>query len=77
MHTRPLGSTGISVSALCLGGWHVGQLTDDDSIALMHACIDEGITFFDNAWDYHEGRSEDLMGRALATGGRRSKVTLM
>jgi predicted aldo/keto reductase-like oxidoreductase len=43
----------------------------------MHAAIDAGLTFFDNAWDYHDGRSEDIMGQALATGGRRQKVFLM
>jgi predicted aldo/keto reductase-like oxidoreductase len=43
----------------------------------MQAALDEGITFFDNAWDYHDGRSEELMGRALAEGGRRDKVFLM
>ncbi|CAN5164184.1 aldo/keto reductase [soil metagenome] len=73
--TRPLGSTGVSVSSLCIGGWHVGQLGDEDAIHLLHAAHDEGITFWDNAWDYHEGRSEDLMGRALQ--GRRDKVFLM
>jgi len=43
----------------------------------MHTAIDEGITFLDNAWDYHDGRSEELMGKALASGGRREKVFLM
>ena len=43
----------------------------------MHEAIDQGMTFFDNAWDYGDGRSEQLMGRALATGGRRQKVFLM
>ena len=43
----------------------------------MHAALDEGITFFDNAWDYHDGRSEELMGKALAMDGRRQKVFLM
>jgi uncharacterized protein len=43
----------------------------------MHQAIDEGLTFFDNAWDYHNGRSEDLMGQALSTGGRRKRVFLM
>lgn len=74
--TRPLGSTGVQVSILCLGGWHIGQLEDADSIRLMQAAHDAGITFFDNAWDYHEGRSEELMGRALE-GGRRHKTFLM
>jgi uncharacterized protein len=76
--TRVLGRTGQRVSMLCIGGWHIGSLKDDaESIRLMQAALDEGVTFFDNAWDYHDGRSEDLMGRALAEGGRRDKVFLM
>ena len=76
--TRLLGRTGERVSILGLGGWDVGSVKDDlESIRLMHAAQDEGITFFDNAWDYHDGRSEELMGRALAMDGRRKKVFLM
>jgi aryl-alcohol dehydrogenase-like predicted oxidoreductase len=76
--TRALGRTGQRVSILCLGGWHIGTPKDDaEAIRLMHAALDEGITFFDNAWDYHDGRSEELMGRALAMDGRRQKVFLM
>jgi aryl-alcohol dehydrogenase-like predicted oxidoreductase len=76
--TRVLGRTGQRVSILCLGGWHLGTFKDDaDSIRLIQSALDEGITFFDNAWDYHDGRSEELMGRALAEGGRRDKVFLM
>jgi predicted aldo/keto reductase-like oxidoreductase len=76
--TRPLGKTGIRVSILCLGGWHIGSVKDDsEAIKIMHAAIDEGMTFFDNAWDYHDGRSEELMGKALAPSGRRDKVFLM
>jgi len=75
--TRVLGRTGQRVSILCLGGWHLGAIKDDaESIRLMQAALDEGMTFFDNAWDYHDGRSEELMGRALAD-GRRDKVFLM
>ena len=43
----------------------------------MHAAIDAGITFFDNAWGYHGGGSEELMGRTLETDGRCEKVFLM
>src|SRR5262245_15425521 len=69
--TRPLGRTGQRVSILCLGGWHIGSVKDDaEAIRIMHAALDEGFTFFDNAWDYHDGRSEELMGRALADAGR-------
>jgi aryl-alcohol dehydrogenase-like predicted oxidoreductase len=76
--TRLLGSTGERVSILGLGGWDVGSIQDDqESIRLIHAALDEGVTFFDNAWDYHDGRSEELMGRALAMDGRRQRVFLM
>jgi len=76
--TRPLGKTGVKVSTLCLGGWHIGDVKDkDEAIKIMHSAIDEGITFFDNAWDYHDGGSEEIMGQALAQAGKRQKVFLM
>ncbi|MBN9118729.1 MAG: aldo/keto reductase [Planctomycetes bacterium] len=77
--TRPLGKTGVNVPIICLGGWHIGQpaIGDAEAERIMHAAVDHGVTFFDNAWDYHEGRSEEIMGKALATGGRRQKVFLM
>jgi len=78
MPTRVLGRTGVRVSILGLGGWHIGSVKDDnEAVKIMHACIDEGLTFFDNAWDYHDGRSEELMGKALAMDGRRKRVFLM
>jgi predicted aldo/keto reductase-like oxidoreductase len=78
MPTRPLGKTGQQVSILCLGGWHIGAVKDEnEAIKIMHAAIDEGLTFFDNAWDYHDGKSEEIMGRALAAAGKRDKVFLM
>jgi aryl-alcohol dehydrogenase-like predicted oxidoreductase len=68
----------VRVSILCLGGWHIGAVKDDrEAIRIMHAAIDEGLTFFDNAWDYHNGRSEELMGKAVAMDNRRNKVFLM
>jgi predicted aldo/keto reductase-like oxidoreductase len=76
--TRVLGRTGVRVSVIGIGGWHIGAVKDDaEAIRVMHTAIDEGMTFFDNAWDYHDGRAEELMGRALAEGGRRKKVFLM
>jgi hypothetical protein len=76
--TRRLGRTNEQVSILCLGGWHIGSIPGrQESIRIMHAALDEGITFFDNAWDYHDGRSEEVMGEALAAGGRRERVFLM
>ena len=77
---RALGKTGADASVLCLGGWHIGfsaQQDEAEAIRIMHAAVDEGMTFFDNAWDYHDGYSEVVMGKALATDGRRDKVFLM
>lgn len=75
---RPLGATGEKVSILCLGGWHIGSVKDEkEAIRIMHTAVDEGMTFFDNAWDYHDGGSEEIMGKALAQGGYRKKVFLM
>ena len=75
---RPLGNTGIRVSALGLGGHHLGDAASFvEADRIVGEAIDGGITFFDNCWEYNNGRSEDWMGRALATGGRRDKVLLM
>ena len=76
--TRRLGRTDEQVSIMCLGGWHIGAVKDKtEAVRMMHAAIDEGMTFFDNAWDYHDGGSEEIMGRALAEPGKRDKVFLM
>jgi uncharacterized protein len=76
--TRSLGKTGEKVSIICLGGWHIGDVKDkDEAIKIMHAAVDEGLNFFDNAWDYHDGGSEEIMGKGLAQGGYRQKVFLM
>ena len=73
---RPLGRTGATVSALGLGGHHLGDLkTVEDAIRLVHGASDAGITFFDNCWEYWNGRAEDWLGRGLK--GRREKVFLM
>jgi len=74
---RVLGSTGCMVSMVGLGGFHIGVTKDDaEATRIMHAAIDAGVTFFDNCWDYNEGKSEERMGRALA-GGKRQQVFLM
>jgi uncharacterized protein len=78
--TRPLGKTGANVSIMCLGGWHIGSVKDQaEAVKIMHAALDEGMTFFDNCWDYHDGGSEEVMGKALAAdGGKwRKKCFLM
>lgn len=75
---RVLGRTGEQVSAIGMGGYHIAKhgLTDDQSVQLVRSAIDRGITFMDNSWDYNEGQSEMLMGRALKD-GYRQKVFLM
>jgi len=74
--TRPLGATGVMVSALGLGGHAIGKIGNKrDAIRVVHAAIDAGVTFMDNAWEYHRGRSEEVMGEAIAD--RREQVFLM
>jgi aryl-alcohol dehydrogenase-like predicted oxidoreductase len=73
---RPLGKTGVQVSALALGGYHLGTMpSEDEAVRLVHEAIDAGITFMDNAWEYHQGKSEEWMGKAIAD--RRDRVFLM
>ncbi len=75
---RPLGRTGEMVTMICLGGYHSSvHPNEDDSIRLIQRAVDEGITFLDNAWDYHDGAAEERMGKAISQGNRREKIFLM
>jgi hypothetical protein len=77
MRYRQLGRTGEEVSLIGLGGHHIGrQKEEKESIEIIRAAIDAGITFMDNCWDYHDGGSEIRMGKALRDGYRK-KVFLM
>ncbi|MEP6731971.1 MAG: aldo/keto reductase [bacterium] len=77
MPQRIFGRTGETVSAIGLGGFHLGSIgSEREAISVVHAAIDAGITFMDNAWEYNDGVSEHRMGKAL-TNGRRQKVFLM
>lgn len=69
---RTLGSTGERVSAIGVGGWHLGLKTVDEQLAIriVRSAIDRGINFLDNSWDYNEGASENRMGKALRDGYR-------
>src|SRR5256714_5330009 len=75
---RTLGSTGERISAIGVGGWHLGLKHVDEQLAIriMRTAIDGGINFLDNCWDYNEGASEVRMGKALKD-GYRQKVFLM
>jgi aryl-alcohol dehydrogenase-like predicted oxidoreductase len=73
---RPLGKTGLEVSILGVGGYHLGSAeTLETAKRMVDQAIDAGINFFDNCWDYHEGKSEEWMGSALR--GKRDRAVLM
>jgi predicted aldo/keto reductase-like oxidoreductase len=77
MFYRTLGSTGQKVSAIGLGGFHMGKpLLESTSVKIVRSAVDRGMTFMDNCWDYHDGKSEERMGKALRD-GYRDKVFLM
>jgi aryl-alcohol dehydrogenase-like predicted oxidoreductase len=78
MPYRILGSTREQVSAIGLGGWHLGFKGVDEqlSVRIVRTAVDRGINFLDNSWDYNDGASEIRMGRALRDGYRK-KVFLM
>jgi aryl-alcohol dehydrogenase-like predicted oxidoreductase len=77
MRYRPLGRTGEEVSALGVGGFHIGvQKDEQESIRIVRSAIDAGVTFLDNSWDYNDGTSEVRMGKALKDGYRK-KAFLM
>lgn len=75
---RELGRTGENVSAIGIGGWHLGSKNVDEALAIriVRTAIDGGINFLDNCWDYNDGASEVRMGKALRE-GYRSKAFLM
>src|ERR1700736_6774124 len=78
MQYRELGNTGVKVSAIGVGGWHLGLKNVDEPLAIriVRTAIERGINFMDNSWDYNEGASEIRMGKALRD-GYREKVFLM
>src|SRR5579875_3084919 len=73
---RQFGKSGVEISALGLGGHHLGDAQDQKTAEQIVArAIDGGVTFFDNCWEYHRGKSEMWMGEALQ--GKRDRVFLM
>jgi aryl-alcohol dehydrogenase-like predicted oxidoreductase len=73
---RPMGSTGLQVSILGMGGYHLGTVGIQKDVNNMVAkALDHGINFFDNAWEYHQGLSEELVGAALK--GKRDQAIVM
>jgi aryl-alcohol dehydrogenase-like predicted oxidoreductase len=76
MPRRALGSTGVEVSLLALGGYHLGTVASQaEASRIVHEALDNGLDFFDSAWEYHDGKSEAWLGNALE--GRRDKAFVM
>src|SRR3981189_303082 len=73
---RAFGKTGVQISALGLGGHHLGGAKDEiTAIEIVHRALDGGITFYDNAWEYYRGKTESWLGLGLK--GRRDKAFVM
>lgn len=73
---KPLGRTGLQVSAMGLGGYHLGSVETDQAAAeIVAKAIDHGVNFFDNAWEYHDGLSEERLGKSLK--GKRDQAIVM
>ena len=76
MPLKRFGKMDLQISALGLGGHHLGAAKDEETaVAIVHAALDGGITFFDNCWEYNRGKSEDWLGKGLK--GRRDNAFLM
>jgi aryl-alcohol dehydrogenase-like predicted oxidoreductase len=72
---RALGKTGVQVSALGVGGFHLGSAEDvNDARQIVELALDAGINFFNSAWEYHDGRSEERLGEAPKGKGNQAFV---
>src|SRR6476660_5197974 len=73
---RPLGRTGLQVSALGIGGYHLGSAkSDDEATQIINEALDAGVNFCDNSGEYQQGLSEERLGRALK--GKRDRAVVM
>jgi predicted aldo/keto reductase-like oxidoreductase len=78
VHRRVLGRTGVQVSVVGVGGYHIGssRVSEEEGIRIIRTALDAGMNFLDNCWDYNGGESERRMGKALLA-GYREKAFLM
>ena len=73
---KRFGKSDVQISALGLGGHHLGAASDEKTaVEIVHRAIDGGVTFYDCCWEYNRGKSEDWLGKGLK--GRRDKAFLM
>jgi len=74
--SREFGKSGVKISALGLGGHHLGAAeSEKTAVEIVHRALDGGINFFDCCWEYNRGKSEDWLGKGLK--GRRDSAFLM
>jgi aryl-alcohol dehydrogenase-like predicted oxidoreductase len=78
MPRRDLGRTGEKVSSIGVGGFHLGlpAVADGDAVKIVRTALDRGLNFLDNSWDYNDGRSELLVGKALRDGYRQKAFVM-
>jgi uncharacterized protein len=76
MPMATLGKTGLRVSRITLGGYHMRVGGEEEAVRLIRRAVELGVNFFDSAAHYHKGESDAAYGKALA-GGLRQKVLLM
>ena len=77
MPMRQLGKTGVSVSMVGLGGFHIGMPKDEaEGIRIVRSALDHGMNFLDNCWDYNGGKSEERVGKALKDGYRQKAFVM-
>jgi aryl-alcohol dehydrogenase-like predicted oxidoreductase len=74
--TTPLKVSRIALGTWAIGGWMWGGTNEDESIQTIHAALDRGINLIDTAPVYGFGRSEEIVGRALAQNGRRKQAVI-
>ncbi|MBI4876783.1 MAG: aldo/keto reductase [Acidobacteria bacterium] len=76
MPMATLGKSGLRISRFCVGGYHMAVGGEEMGVRIIHRAMDLGVNFFDCAWLYHNGRSDEVYGKALGD-GRRQKVLVM
>ncbi|MFB3777341.1 MAG: aldo/keto reductase [Bryobacteraceae bacterium] len=76
MPMTTLGGTGLRVSRYVVGGYHMAIKGEQNGIEIIRRAVDLGVNFFDSARLYHDGRSDEIYGKALG-GSLRQKVLLM
>jgi aryl-alcohol dehydrogenase-like predicted oxidoreductase len=81
METSRIASTNLQVSRIglgtwAMGGWMWGGTDEAEAIRTIHSAIDRGITLIDTAPVYGFGKSEEIVGKALASGGLRQRVVI-